>query len=271
MAGQLTQTAFREIEATTWAGAVTVRVKVAGPQARAVVFLHGPTGLVWDDFLTGLTERNRVLAPEHPGTSPGHEDAIKSVDELWDLVLHYYDLFDALGLEAPHVIGHSFGAMVAAELAATSPDRVASLVLISPLGLWDADEPVAHYQMMTRDELREAMAGPSGPPPLAEPASEDAAHDEQIRWMWSMGCTSKFAWPIPERGLRKRLHRVRAPTLIVAGDQDRIVPASYPQRFAEAIADAELLTLEAAGHAPHLDRPAEALAAIERFLDGAGT
>ncbi len=239
-----------------------------------MVFLHGPSGLVWDPFLIRLAERNRVFAPEHPGTSPGHEDAIKALDELWDLVLHYYDLFDELGLKAPHVVGYSFGAMVAAELAATSPDRVGSLVLISPIGLWHADEPVAHYQMMSREELSAAIAGASGTSPVATtPAvtseSDEAAQDELIRWTWSMGCTSKFTWPIPERGLHKRLHRVSAPTLIVAGDHDRVVPATYMQQFVKEISGAEQITLEGAGHAPHLDRPAEVLEVIERFHDNA--
>ncbi len=108
---------------------ISLRVHIAG-SGPPLVFLHGADGLSWDTFLDRLSERFTVYAPEHPGTSPGDPDAVRSLDGLWDLVLSYYDLFDGLGLHAPAVVGTSFGAMVAAELAATSPERVSRLVLM---------------------------------------------------------------------------------------------------------------------------------------------
>lgn len=260
---------IEESELTTWNGRVTVRVLSAG-SGTPVVYLHGPAGLTWDPFLDGLAGEHRVLAPEHPGTSPGHDQDIKALDELWDLVLHYYDLFDRLGLEAPHVVGHSFGGMVAAELAATDPGRVGRLVLISPLGLWAEEEPIAHYQMMTREELAAAMvADPDGEAAawLASlPEDEKARQDAEIHWMWSMGCAGKFTWPIPERGLHKRLHRITSPTLVVWGDGDRIAPPSYARRWSDGLPAATVCMVEGAGHAPQLERPAETRERVTGFL-----
>ena len=62
-----------------------------------------------------------VYAPEHPGTAAGDPDAIKPLEDIWDLTLYYYEMFDQLGLEAPAVVGHSFGGMIAGEIAATDP------------------------------------------------------------------------------------------------------------------------------------------------------
>ena len=101
-------------------------MKVAG-NGPPVVFFHGAFGLQWDAFLDRLAQTHTVYAPEHPGTTPGAPDSIKPIDTLWDLVLYYYELLDELGLDAPAVVGHSFGGMVAAEVAATNPARVSKL------------------------------------------------------------------------------------------------------------------------------------------------
>ena len=131
---------------------MNARVKVAG-QGPALVYLHSGYGLIWDDFLDQLARDFTVYAPEHPGTSAGDPDAVKSLDDLWDLVLYYYEMFDKLGLDAPAVVGHSFGGMVAAELAATNPKRVGKLVLIDPLGLWRDDAPIKNYMVAPQGEL----------------------------------------------------------------------------------------------------------------------
>jgi hypothetical protein len=95
-----------------WSGQIQARVKIAG-EGPPLVFLHGAFGLTWDAFLETLAQYHTVYAPEHPGTTPGDPDAIKPLDDLWDLVLYYDELFDWLGLEVPIVVGHSFGGMVA--------------------------------------------------------------------------------------------------------------------------------------------------------------
>ena len=106
------------------------------------MFLHGPYGLEWGGFLDSLAASHTVYAPEHPGTTPGDPDAVKPLDSLWDLVLLYYELLDKLGLDSPAVVGHSYGGMLAAELAATNPASVSKLALLNPIGLWRDDAPV---------------------------------------------------------------------------------------------------------------------------------
>src|SRR5207245_8833283 len=65
----------------------------------------------------------------------------------------YDELLGALGIEHAHLVGHSFGAMVAAEIAAVFPARVKSLTLVSPLGLWRDDAPSADMRILPADEL----------------------------------------------------------------------------------------------------------------------
>ena len=189
-----------------WAGQIQPRVMIGG-HGPPLVFFHGPWGLVWDSFLDALAQSHTVHAPEHPGTTPGDPDAIKSLDDLWDLVLYYYELFDQLGLEAPDVVGHSFGGMVAAEVAATNPRRVGRLVLISPLGLWRDDAPVKNWMSMAPEEVaKAAFYAPEGAIAkqlTALPEEPDAQMDARIKLIWTLGCTGKFVWPIPDKGLKK--------------------------------------------------------------------
>src|SRR5262249_17267441 len=106
-----------------------------------VVFLHSHLGRTWDALLDTLAERFTVFAPQHPGSE--NEAELMQLDAFSDLALYYDDLFDALAIDRPVLIGHSFGGMAAAEYAATFRARVRKLVLIDSLGLWLDEMPVA--------------------------------------------------------------------------------------------------------------------------------
>jgi pimeloyl-ACP methyl ester carboxylesterase len=81
-----------------------------------------------------------------------------------------------------------------------------------------------------------------------------------------MGTTGKFIWPIPDKGLKKRIHRVKAPALLVWGRQDRLVPAVYAEEFHAPALGARLETLEGAGHAPHLEETDTVARIVRDFL-----
>ena len=262
---------IQEHTLSVWRGQIQSRVKVAG-QGPPLVYLHGAAGLKWDDFLEGLSRTHTVYAPEHPGTTPGDPDAIKPLDDLWDLVLYYYELFDGLGLESPAVVGHSFGGMVASEIAATNPGRVSRLVLLNPIGLWRDDAPVKNWMVMSPDDLgKELFSEPDGPVArrvLAEPEDPEERMTAKIQGIWNLGCTGKFTWPIPDKGLSKRLHRVQAPTLVIWGQQDGIVPAVYAEEFTDRISGARSVIVEGAAHVPQLEQLDQVSQLVEDFLAG---
>jgi pimeloyl-ACP methyl ester carboxylesterase len=258
---------------SVWDGQITTRVHSAG-SGDPVVFLHGAGGLLWDPFLDGLAERFTVHAPEHPGTTPGDPDGIRPLANLWDLILYYEELFDALGLDAPAVIGHSFGGMVAGEIAATFRRRVSRLVLVSALGLWRDESPIPNFMVMTPEEFVPLMVadqnGPVAQQFLAPPDLEsEAGQTAVIQMTWSLACTGKFIWPIPDRGLSKRLHRVTAPTLIVWGHRDSLVKSVYADEFARRIGGSRVEVLENAAHFPHLEQLDRTLNLVTEFLSGA--
>jgi pimeloyl-ACP methyl ester carboxylesterase len=256
---------------TVWQGRVPLRVHVKG-SGPAVVFFHGPWGLTWGPFLDALARRFTVYAPEHPGTAAGEPDAIQHVDTLWDLVLCYDELLGQLGLREVRLAGHSFGAMMACEVAALYPARVKRLVLIDPIGLWRDDAPVNNWMLLAPTDIPAHVfrdpAGAAARALFAVPEDPEGAALARTRLSWAMGATGKFIWPIPDKGLRKRIHRVTAPTLLVWGEDDRLVPRAYAKEFAGRLADSRLEVVEGAGHAPHLEQPDATARAVAAFLAG---
>jgi pimeloyl-ACP methyl ester carboxylesterase len=253
-----------------WQNKVDTHVKIAG-SGPPVVFLHGAGGLTWDPFLDRLAAQYTVYAPEHPGTHPGDPDAIQPIESLWDLVVYYYELFDKLDLRSPAIVGHSFGGMMAAELAATAPERVSKLVLISPIGFWRDDAPVRNWMIITpaTDLPKYLFADPEGAVAqqiFGPPADPAQAVDAQIQMVWSMACTGKFVWPLPDKGLKKRIHRLSAPSLIVWGKQDALVPPVYAEEFASRMSDARIEYVDNAGHLPHLEQLEHVSGVITEFL-----
>jgi len=252
-----------------WQGRVPFRVHVAG-EGPPLVFFHGPWGLGWGPFLGGLARRFTVYAPEHPGTTPGEPEAIEHVDGLWDLVLCYDELLDRLGLDRAALVGHSFGGMVACEVAAQRPERARRLVLLDPIGLWQDETPVVNWMLEAPLEqagwVFHSPESPAARALFAVPEDPEDGALARTRLIWGLGATGKFIWPIPDKGLAKRIHRVTAPTLLVWGRHDRLVPLAYAEAFSRRLPGARVEVVEEAGHAPHLERPEAVLALVAPFL-----
>ncbi|HEY3064975.1 MAG TPA: alpha/beta hydrolase [Methylomirabilota bacterium] len=255
---------------SVWQGKVRMRVfsKGSGP---ALVFFHGPWGLTWDPFLDELARDFTVHAPEHPGTTPDTPDDVTHLDGLWDLVLCYDELLEALDPGSATFVGHSFGGMVACELAAAYPARASRLVLIDPIGFWRDSDRVVNWMLLDPSQIRRQLfRDPDGEAArrlFGDPAGDpEAAMMARVRLTWAMGATGKFIWPLPDKGLKKRIHRVKAPTLLLWGKEDRFVPPVYADEFARRLPGARVQTVDGAGHAPHLEQPETVARMVRDFL-----
>jgi len=252
-------------------GRVRLHVKVGG-DGPPLVFFHPLPGLEWQPFLDRLAERHTVYAPEHPGTSPGDPQAIREVHTFWELLLVYEEALRALGLDRPPVVGMSYGGMVAADLAASFPDALSRLVLLSPIGLWRDDAPIRLVEMVTgppeelpsylfkhpdSEAAQAIMALPDDPDQIPKAIAQTA---------WNIGCTTKFAWPIADHGLSRRLHRISVPTLVLWGRDDALVPVAYGEEFAGRISGSRLEVLEDCGHVMQSDQPEQMWGLVSEFL-----
>jgi pimeloyl-ACP methyl ester carboxylesterase len=251
-------------------GRLTLRVKTAG-SGPPLVYLHPAAGLVFDPFLAALSAEYSIYAPEVPGTSAGDPYAIHQVDSLSDLVLIYDEAITKLELPAtPLVIGQSFGGMLAAELASYFPKLFAKVVLCDPIGLWREDLPIANWMTTPATELPALLFKDpdcaAARATFTPPADAELAATALANMVWALGCTGKFVWPIPDRGLRKRLHRLTAPTLIVWGEDDALIPSGYANELGAAIADSWVEIVRDCGHIPQAEQMETTLALVRGFL-----
>jgi pimeloyl-ACP methyl ester carboxylesterase len=246
----------------------------AGGSGPNLLWLHGVRGVDGDDpMLAALQRSYRVTAPVAPGFNDLAE--LDRIDNIHELALDYDDLMQGLGLDAPTIVGHSFGAMIAAELAAHFPRRASRLVLLAPFGLWNEAYPVADifaYPYMQLDDLlwHDAHARAAFTKPAANEADMKAVADQMVSVAQSFTAVTKFVWPIPDRGLRRRLPRIACPTLVVFGAEDRVVPSRYADDFKAGLRHGETAVVPGAGHMLPYEKPDAVLDRIERFLK-AGT
>jgi pimeloyl-ACP methyl ester carboxylesterase len=253
-------------------GAFNTEVWEAGSGA-PVLYLHGEGRPTWTPFHDALARRHRVIAPLHPGY--GGSTGNEKLQDLTDLLYYYLDFLDQLGLRGLPLIGHGLGGMVAAELAAVQPDRFTALVLVAPMGLWLPDDPVQDFFVMTPAELAAALyhdpASPAARAASETPTEGDALIEFHLERAKSLATAAKYLWPIPNRGLAKRTHRIAAPTLIVWGASDGIASPRYAEALRERIAGARVTIVEEAGHLPHEEQPAKLAEIVSAFLAEEGT
>jgi pimeloyl-ACP methyl ester carboxylesterase len=251
-------------------GGFTVKYYQVGRGA-PLVFLHGAGGLpaVTPD-LEALSNHFSISAPLFPGFgSTGeeqfHEDVLK-------LTLHTWDVLDALHIDKPILVGHSFGGMVAAEMAAIEPRRVSKLVLVSPAGLWLDAHPTLDFFAMTPEELvAAAFHDPNSELARAFVALPDDVHSRaevMVQRAKGLAAAARFLWPTGDRGLSERLYRVKAPTLLLWGESDRMIPAVYAEAFKKQLTGAKAVRIQKirdAGHMVLLEQTSAAVKAITRF------
>ncbi|MBV9170869.1 MAG: alpha/beta fold hydrolase [Chloroflexi bacterium] len=240
----------------------------AGPD---VLWLHGEGGPGWNAFHDALAQQRHVLAPSHPGY--GASSGGERLDDIHDAIYFYLDLLDTLEIGQVALVGHGLGGMFAAEIAAVQPARVSHLVLIDPFGLWLSDVPTLDYFVLPPAELAAALYhdrdSAAAQATAKAPDGQEALVGYMLERAQSMAAAARYLWPIPDRGLRKRLHRVTAPTLIVWGQSDRVIPVAYAAEWQRRIPGSRLVIREDAGHLPHVEEPAGLGELINAFLDEA--
>lgn len=227
-----------------------------------VMYLHG-AGLTrrWLPFHEALSHNVDLIAPEHPGY--GDTPFPEWLDTFADVAIHYAELLDLMDVGKVHLVGHSFGGWLAAEIAAFYPERLASLQLIAPAGLKDAFRHDIFRQ--TGDEIVARLFNGNAaqyPDYLEEGDPVEATVHNYIE----STTLARLAWqPRHDAKLERRLARVKVPTQIILAEDDRVIDNAVAARYAGLIPGAQVVTIANPGapttHLPFVQAP-EALAAM---------
>jgi pimeloyl-ACP methyl ester carboxylesterase len=248
-----------------------IRMLTAG-SGDPLLYLHGSGDLgLWTPALAGLAETHRVYRPDHPGFS-GSADR-DGIDSVHDLAFFYLDLLDEIlgeiGAEQVILVGASLGGWLAADLATIEPRRVGRLVLVDAAGV-RAEIPTPDLFTKSPVELAELLYHDESLRAAAVRQAEEAEQDPErfTRFLRNRITAAHLGWNpyLHDPKLPDRLHRITAPTLIMWGAQDRMLPVGYADRWAELLPKAELAIVGDAGHLPLVEQPAAALAVLRTFL-----
>jgi pimeloyl-ACP methyl ester carboxylesterase len=245
-------------------GDASIELLAAG-SGRPLLFLHGIDYFAQHKpFLDLLAGRFRLIAPRHPGF--GASKRPPWMRGVGDLAYLYLDLLDQLALSDVLLVGASFGGWLALELAVRSTARLGGLVLIDSLGLKFGgrdDVEIADIFALSADEaVRHAFADPANAPDydkLEDAAVEEVARDREAAVL--------YGWRpfMHNPSLRHWLHRIKTPTQIIWGEQDRVVAPAYGAHLVQKFENGRFVPVAGAGHYPAVEQPQKVADAIETF------
>jgi pimeloyl-ACP methyl ester carboxylesterase len=256
-----------------------VHYKETGPLgAPALLLLHGfgSSLQAWDDWSVKLEQKYRVIRLDLPGfgltgASPDHD---YSEEKDLTILTHFAD---KLGLDKFSVIGHSMGGKMAWSLAAAQPDRVQALVLMAPDGFPETkDIGTKPYEVpaimgVIQYFLPKYLVRKSIEPAFAE---ADALNDALVNRYFDMLRAPGVRGAILERSNQtiytdpvSRLKAIKAPTLLIWGEQDQMIPSTNAQSYANVLSNSTTVLVPKLGHLLQEEQPEKGLKSVMQFLD----
>jgi pimeloyl-ACP methyl ester carboxylesterase len=246
-------------------GHAKIRLQRKGTSGPTVMFLHGAGGAPnWLPFFDALGEGRQLLVPDHPGF--GESASPDWIRDVPDVAMFYLDLLDQLDLRDVHLVGHSLGGWLAAEIAIRNASRIKSLSLISPAGLRLKGSPMGDVFIWAPEEaVRNFYHDQS----FADAQLSQPQTPEQLELMLkNRFAFARLAWQ--PRGfnpaLEKWMHRVKLPTQVLWGQQDKVLPASISTVWAKAIPHAKVVLIDECGHLPIVEKAAATAKLVNQHL-----
>ena len=254
-----------EQEGTVQVAGLTLQYRQSGTGEPLLVLHHDIGSPAWLPFYEQLAQRFTVRVPSHPGYDGSERP--EWMRSVWDLAVVYQCAIRALGIEHPALVGLGFGGWVAAEMATMAPGRFRRLVLVGAMGIHPPageifDQALVNTQVYIHTGLQDANA-------FEAAFGVEPSVDQLEQWEINREMTFRIAW-LPymySQTLPHLLSCVDTPALVVWGDQDRIVPLSAGERYAEVLPNARLEIVRGGGHFLDLERPDELAMLIARFCE----
>jgi pimeloyl-ACP methyl ester carboxylesterase len=238
---------------------IAIHCERRGSGPRIVVLHHSYGAPGWVPFYERLAEQAEVLAPDLPGYGRSGQPAwARDVRDLAILVGAWLRKQD---LGPVTLVGCGFGGYVAAELAAMQPQVLGRLVLVGAAGVLPEGEKILDQFLISHSEY--VQAGFSSRAAYEAVFGDTIGDDLLMQWDLNREMTTRIGWKpyMYDRRLLPLLRDVTAPTLLVWGAHDRVVPRQCAERYREALPNAHLEIVPDCGHAVDLEAP-DALARL---------
>jgi pimeloyl-ACP methyl ester carboxylesterase len=244
------------------ASGVRVQVMEAG-HGDPIVYLHGAGTLSGFDHLLPLARNRRLVVPIHPGFGASDDDP--QIDSVLDYAVHYAALLKQLGLVGPiDLIGHSLGGWIASLFAVFYGHRVRRLALACPAGLRVPEHPTTDLFMIPPDTLLSRLI--SNPETLKRFTAVAVTNEMRIARYRETTSLARVMWDRNyEPKLGRWLEAVTTRTLVMWGEQDRVIPVQQAKHWGRHLAKAQIETFPDAGHLLFPEAPS-AVECLRAFL-----
>jgi pimeloyl-ACP methyl ester carboxylesterase len=245
-------------EQTVELGDVKLRVMRAGSGRPALVLHHDIGTLDRLPFYDALAEKFDVIVPNHPGY--GEPERPQWLRHPRDIAALYQWLLADLGAERASLVGLGFGGWIAAEMAALAPRDFHRLVLVGAMGVKPPEGDIFDQAIVSYLDYARTCFHDQG---AFERNYGEVSTDQLVAWDLCREMSFRIAWKpyMYSQTLPHLLGGVRAPSLVVWGDDDKIVPYSAGQLYTRALREARLEMVRNAGHCIDMEQP-EALARL---------
>ena len=251
-------------EATVEVAGVKLHLARAG-SGRPVLVLHHDIGTLDRlEFYDALAACFDVLIPHHPGY--GKSERPQWLRSVRDVAVMYQWLLSDLGVERPSLIGLGFGGWIAAEMATMAPRDFHRLVLVGAMGLKPPEGNILDQAILSYIDY--ARAGFNDQAAFAR-VYGDVSTDQLVEWDICREMSFRIAWKpyMYNQTLPYLLGGVRTPALVVWGDNDKVVPISAGERYAELLPRARLEIVQRAGHCVEMEQPEAVAALVRPFIE----
>ena len=251
-------------DAATTAAGLNLRLSRGG-SGRPVLVLHHETGTLDRlPFYEALAARYDVLLPHHPGfgKSP-RPDWMRSPR---DIAVAYRGLLSELGVRGAALVGLGFGGWIAAEMATMAPNDVSRLVLVGAMGVKPPEGEILDQAIVGYIDY--ARAGFHDQAAFDRVYGAEPSTDQLVEWDVCREMSFRIAWKpyMYSQTLPHLMGAVRAPSLVVWGDDDRVTPLSAGRRYAEALPDSRLEIVPNCGHCVDMEQPDALAGLVSAFI-----
>ena len=232
---------------------------------RPVLVLHHDIGTPDRlPFYDALAAKYDVLVPHHPGY--GRSERPDWMRSVRDIAVVYRGLLGDLGVDKAALIGLGFGGWIAAEMASMAPRDLSALVLVGAMGVKPPEGDILDQAIVGYIDY--ARAGFYDQKAFDRVYGAEPSGDQLVAWDICREMSFRIAWKpyMYSPTLAHLLGAVRAPALLVWGEDDKVVPLSAGRRYAKALPNAELQTVKGCGHCVDMEKPDELARLVTTFV-----